>query len=188
MATTPIVHRFETVQIAPLMDALCSAVDAARAKAADDQRWLNALDTAWGWLLQQDAVSYCPTTHALRVTSASEPGKVYEANGACQCRAFAEHSACWHRAAARLVRRALEHTTPTPSPVALPTPAADELAALEGELYDAAIDAGAEFCDAQDAAKAQAVAQLPTLVAFARDWDAMALGARIARAAMARAA
>jgi len=38
----------------------------------------------------------------------SESGEIYTANGSCQCKAFANHQPCWHRAAARLVRRYTE--------------------------------------------------------------------------------
>ncbi len=34
--------------------------------------------------------------------------EVYSANGVCQCKAFERGMACWHRAAARLVRLYLE--------------------------------------------------------------------------------
>jgi hypothetical protein len=35
----------------------------------------------------------------------SPSGEIYRANGACQCWAFANNQPCWHRAAARLLRR-----------------------------------------------------------------------------------
>jgi hypothetical protein len=35
----------------------------------------------------------------------SESGEIYRANGACQCKAYANSQPCWHRAAARLVKR-----------------------------------------------------------------------------------
>jgi hypothetical protein len=41
--------------------------------------------------------------HALIILSPSN--EIYEANGACQCRAFKNHQPCWHRAAARIVER-----------------------------------------------------------------------------------
>lgn len=103
----PVAPVAETIQIASILDQLCEAVDAARL-ATNDSRWLNAIDTAWGWLLEQDAVVYDAATHALTIESATRPGTFYTANGACQCEAFGKHNACWHRAAARLVRRATE--------------------------------------------------------------------------------
>jgi hypothetical protein len=85
---------------------IADALDIARYAAAGDQRWLNALNTGADWLLQQEQITFCPERHELTVNSPS--GKTYRANGACQCEAFAQHNACWYRAAARLVRRALE--------------------------------------------------------------------------------
>jgi hypothetical protein len=35
----------------------------------------------------------------------SPSGEIYSANGACQCKAFGHGQPCWHRAAARLVKR-----------------------------------------------------------------------------------
>ncbi len=35
--------------------------------------------------------------------------QIYEANGVCQCKAYAQGWPCWHRAAYRLVRRAASH-------------------------------------------------------------------------------
>jgi hypothetical protein len=35
----------------------------------------------------------------------SPSGEIYSANGTCQCKAFTQGQACWHRAAARLVKR-----------------------------------------------------------------------------------
>lgn len=35
----------------------------------------------------------------------SPSGEIYTANGSCQCKAYEKGFPCWHRAAARLVRR-----------------------------------------------------------------------------------
>ncbi|MDX6693219.1 MAG: hypothetical protein QOF02_822 [Blastocatellia bacterium] len=35
----------------------------------------------------------------------SPSGEIYSANGSCQCKAFSQGHPCWHRAAARLVKR-----------------------------------------------------------------------------------
>jgi hypothetical protein len=40
----------------------------------------------------------------------SPSGEIYSANGACQCKAFANNKPCWHRAAARLVKRYMEQS------------------------------------------------------------------------------
>jgi hypothetical protein len=37
-----------------------------------------------------------------------DSNEIYTANGVCQCKAFERGTACWHRAAARLVRLYLE--------------------------------------------------------------------------------
>jgi hypothetical protein len=106
---------FTTLQTASLIDHLCTAVDEARAKLAQSNdpnapAWLRAIDAAWGRILEADTLRYRAKDHALCVASASEAGKTYTANGACQCAAFVRsgHRVCWHRAAARLVRRAVE--------------------------------------------------------------------------------
>jgi len=89
-----------------LIDYLVDAVDGARAMAGDDSRWQNAITAAYDWLLQEQAILFDTDTHALHVASPS--GRSYRANGACQCKAYELHAACWHRAAARLVRRCLD--------------------------------------------------------------------------------
>lgn len=91
-----------------LLDDLCTAVDQARLDAANDPRWLNALNAGYNWLLQQETILFDFDRHELTVPSATTEGVTYRANGACQCRAFEQHNACWHRAAARLVRRSRE--------------------------------------------------------------------------------
>ena len=97
------------IAIADILDNLSDVViPDARAAAANDSRWLNAIETAYDWLLQQDSVTFDAATHSLRVQSASHPSLIYVANGTCQCKSSAGGKACWHRAAARLVRRSLE--------------------------------------------------------------------------------
>lgn len=107
-SNTEVAASFAPLVVAEILDSLVEAVDTARAAAGDNRPWQRAIDAAWDWLLQQDSISYDAATHALRVESATRPGRVYEANGSCSCEAFAKGGACWHRAAARLVRRALE--------------------------------------------------------------------------------
>ena len=125
-----------TLTVATLTDAICEALDTAREKAAGNLRWMTALDSAANWLLQQEELTWDGEAYALHVPSASTPGLVYIANGACQCTAFTTHAACWHRAAARLVLRALEL-------VALANAIAEdapEYADHAGELLDEALD------------------------------------------------
>lgn len=164
---------FTTVQIGALLDYLCAAVDAARVAAKSNQRWSNAINSAWGFLLEQDSVLYRSADHALLVTSASEPGKTYRANGRCQCNAYATNQACWHRAAARLVRRAIELRDQA------------EQNALAAELVQEAHEVGCTWYGVREGLEG-ARARMPEVMSFAEDWDAQcaALGARIARAAM----
>lgn len=102
-----------TVIIAQITDHLAAALDAARLGATGNQRWLNAIDAGASWLLEQDAVEFSEVAHEL--VFPSESGRVYHANGTCReattgepCKAWGNGNACRHRAAARLVRRALE--------------------------------------------------------------------------------
>lgn len=98
---------FTTTRIADILDFLVGAVDAARVAAAGNRRWLNAIDNGYDDLLQAEAVEFDTVARALRVES-STPGHFYIANGDCQCTAFRRGEPCRHRAAARLIRRALE--------------------------------------------------------------------------------
>lgn len=99
--------RFAPIARADIFDELLDAVDYARS-VAPAGAWLNAVNAAYGDLLDADVLYYDAERHALRVESASEPGRFYVANGACQCRAFELGNPCRHRCAARLVYRALE--------------------------------------------------------------------------------
>lgn len=104
-------HQFTTIATADILDHLCAAVDAAREKMSASQAagcWFIALDKAWDYLLTTDTIAFDIGAHAIRVPSVSKPGVYYHANGDCQCEAFTHGGACWHRSAARLVRRALE--------------------------------------------------------------------------------
>lgn len=102
-------YQFSTLDTAHLLDALVEAVDAARETASVSPSWLRAIDSAYDYLLQTESIQYDLTACAIRVESATTPGTFYESNGDCQCAAFTKGKGiCWHRAAARLVRRALE--------------------------------------------------------------------------------
>ncbi len=159
-------HEFSTLRTAALLDFLADAVDAARVAATDNVRWLNAIDAAWDHLLQQDVIEFDAAAHAL--VYRSESGTTYHANGVCQCRAFAEGQACKHRAAARLVRRALELR----------------------DIAAEAIDSTAAEGDALTPAQARRFAQVAhaEVMDVAARWDAeserqrLVLGQRIGRA------
>jgi hypothetical protein len=110
MATIILPHaaEFETVSRAEIFDQLVEAYDAAKALAAGDKRWASALDRAYAYALEVESFEYDIQHWAVRVPSASQPGVAFEANGVCQCRAYTHEIPCWHRALARLIRRALE--------------------------------------------------------------------------------
>ncbi len=80
---------------------LSQVIDQAIKEARDHPRWLHAIERAVAelvgnpWIERQD-------DHLL---IASPSGELYSANGVCQCEAYARNIPCWHRAAARLVRR-----------------------------------------------------------------------------------
>jgi pyrimidine deaminase RibD-like protein len=101
----------QVYRIADLTDDLADAIDAAR-KTTNDQRWINAIDAGASWLLEQDQITFDATAHELTFPSAS--GKTYHANGSCYtitgepCKAFRRGEPCYHRAAAKIARNAIE--------------------------------------------------------------------------------
>lgn len=68
-------RNFTTIRIAEILDSLCDVVDQARASGNLSSAWARALDSAYGWLLEQDEVEFDHLCHALRVESASELGR-----------------------------------------------------------------------------------------------------------------
>jgi hypothetical protein len=68
------------------------------------RRWVNAIAKAATQIEENgDFMTYDETENHLVIWSQST-NEIYSANGVCQCKAFAQGSPCWHRAAARLVR------------------------------------------------------------------------------------
>ena len=110
----------QVYHIAALLDQLVAAVDTARATTTD-RRWLNALDSGYSWLLEQEQVTFDAARHELTFTS--ESGQTYHANGVCGCTAYQQGNPCRHRAAARILRRALELGA-AGAPVLAPRPTA----------------------------------------------------------------
>lgn len=117
----------ETVVIADYIWEIHAATRAAVAKVGDNARWARAIEKGAGWLLSRESVRFDRSTHTLVVPS--ESGSTYLANGVCQCQAHGKGYPCYHRAAARLVTRAMElydgtrkagAATP-PAPVARPS-------------------------------------------------------------------
>jgi hypothetical protein len=180
-----------TFAVASLLDQLCEAHDAAVAKlAASDapnaDAWARAIDRAWGYILTVDTLAYDAASHTLLVESATEAGRSYRANGECQCRAYTHSTAqvCWHRAAARIVSRALELVEAQAE-----ARAQAELTDLAAELLEAAQADGVEWYGERDAI-GEARTKLYELTAYAEAWDAAALAqrqeAQVARIVVAR--
>lgn len=73
-------------------------------KAQGSKRWQTAIAKA------KSEIEGNPFMHfdgdALLILSPSN--EIYRANGTCQCKAYMQGFPCWHRAAARLVKRYME--------------------------------------------------------------------------------
>ena len=80
---------------------MAMVVAEAKQMAAGNASWVRAIDKAAGMLGELPHWHY--DNDELLVLSAS--GEIYKANGTCQCKAFANGMACWHRAGARLMKR-----------------------------------------------------------------------------------
>ncbi len=86
---------------------MTTEIEAALVSVAGDKRWTNAITRA---SVEIETNPYLHDNgHALLILSASD--EIYSANGTCTCKAFVNHKPCWHRAAARLVKRYNEVTT-----------------------------------------------------------------------------
>lgn len=82
-----------------------TVVTEAISKCGANKRWINAVRRAAEELALNPYIHH--DGHALLILSAS--GQMYEANGVCQCKAFAAKKPCWHRAAKRLVELAMSY-------------------------------------------------------------------------------
>jgi hypothetical protein len=76
-------------------------VQKALSKASDSKRWQKAIVRAAVEIQVNPFLEW--QNGALLILSPSN--EIYEANGSCQCKAYEQGFPCWHRAAARLVRR-----------------------------------------------------------------------------------
>jgi len=75
-------------------------VEAAKAKAANDPKWLRAIEKAAAAILSGEMI-VTTLAHGALVTTANG---TYAANGHCNCEAARRgHTQCYHRAAARLM-------------------------------------------------------------------------------------
>lgn len=94
------------ITIADIAAEIAQAAEAAREKVKGQRRWTTAINKAEQWLLARPAtVQYHPETHTLLMQSKD---RFYFANGSCQCEAYKKDNPCYHRAASRLITRALE--------------------------------------------------------------------------------
>lgn len=86
-----------------IADAL-SSIERSSQTASTKKRWVNAIAKATAEIEANGVfMTWQPEDNSLLIWS-QKSNKIYTANGVCQCRAFDEGSACFHRAAARLVR------------------------------------------------------------------------------------
>ncbi len=82
------------------------------------KRWINAIAKATVEIEQNGVfMTWQEENHSLLIWS-QKSNQIYTANGVCQCRAFDEGQACFHRAAARLVRLYMELETEVMKPAA----------------------------------------------------------------------
>ena len=72
------------------------------------KRWINAIAKAVIEIEENGAFMNYDEKDNYLVIWSQKSNEVYSANGVCQCKAFERGMACWHRAAARLVRLYLE--------------------------------------------------------------------------------
>ncbi len=79
-------------------------IQAAFDKVSGSRRWQTAIAKAKRELEDNPYMHF--DGHALLILSPS--GEIYSANGTCQCKAYRSGQPCWHRAAARLVKRYME--------------------------------------------------------------------------------
>ncbi len=72
------------------------------------KRWINAISKAVVEIEENGVfMTWQDDDQSLLIWS-QKTNNIYAANGVCQCRAFEQGSACFHRAAARLVRLYME--------------------------------------------------------------------------------
>ena len=81
---------------------LAAVVDTALAAVKDNKRWTNAIVRAEELLTSGNPYIHFTGESLLML---SESGKMYEANGVCQCKAYRGGQPCRHRAAYKLMKR-----------------------------------------------------------------------------------
>lgn len=98
--------------------------------AKDHPRWLQAIARA---IVELNDNPWIERGELHGLVIASPSGNLYTANGTCQCKAHEFGNACWHRAAARLVR--LHDEALTRKPMGERIAAARRALELVNELY-----------------------------------------------------
>lgn len=76
--------------------------DEAMTRAGNEGSWQRAITRAKSEILSNPYLHVQEDGSLLVLSSTSQ--NIYEANGSCQCKAFLNHRACWHRAALRLLK------------------------------------------------------------------------------------
>jgi hypothetical protein len=80
---------------------LQAVADKALVDAAASPRWVAAIERA---LIELDSNPFLERAEHGGLIIGSPSGACYSSNGVCQCPSYSFGHACWHRAAARLVR------------------------------------------------------------------------------------
>ncbi len=101
-----------TVKLEQIVETAKATLASSNKPEAIKRAWSNAIDKAAAELIENPYYTV-EGDHLLILSSTS--GKMYEANGRCQCIAFAHGKPCKHRAAAQLVKRYLEAITEAPA-------------------------------------------------------------------------
>jgi SWIM zinc finger len=70
-------------------------------KVSGNRRWETAIAKAKAQLESNPYIHF----DGQSLLILSPPDEIYTANGTCQCKAYLSGQPCWHRAAARLVKR-----------------------------------------------------------------------------------
>jgi hypothetical protein len=96
-------NKFGKVTAAALAKVELTVTDAQNKK-----RWVNAIAKGVVEIEANGAFMTYDEKDNYLVIWSQKSNEVYSANGVCQCKAFGRGMACWHRAAARLVRLYLE--------------------------------------------------------------------------------
>jgi hypothetical protein len=108
---------------------VAAAIRQARIEAAEHKAWINAINRA---ALNLEACPWAFDGEVLRIASATTRGARYSVSPeGCECKAAQDGRPCWHRAAWRLLVKAVEMVKPAPRPALSDA----EMQAIVDELY-----------------------------------------------------